>query len=61
MKALEFRKKSKDELRETLSELRTKLDTLRFDSDRKKVKNVKELAGIKRDIARVLTVLNQQL
>lgn len=59
MKALELRKKSKPELEETLVELKTSIDALRFGSARKKVKNVKELAALKKDVARVLTVLKQ--
>lgn len=59
MKALELRKKSKTELEEALLELRTKIDALRFGSARKKVKNVKELAALKKDVARILTVLKQ--
>lgn len=59
MKALELRKKSKSELEEMLAELRTNIDALRFGSARKKVKNVKEVSALKKDVARILTVLKQ--
>jgi len=36
---------------------REQADELRFRLPQKKVKNVKELAGIKKDIARILTLL----
>ncbi|MBI3627511.1 MAG: 50S ribosomal protein L29 [Candidatus Sungbacteria bacterium] len=60
MKAIELRKKTKDELTNKLLDLRAKVETLRFDTERKKVKNVKSLAGVKKDIARILTVIREQ-
>ena len=58
MKAFELRKKSKEELAEMLKDLRREADQVRFEISQKKVKNVKKLIGLKKDIARILTVIN---
>ena len=55
MKPHELRQKSKEELGILVREKRERADTLRFLLRQKKVKNVKELAQIKKDIARILT------
>lgn len=52
-----MRQKSKDELQELLREKKWRIDELRFLLDQKKVKNVKEIAGVKKDIARIMTLL----
>lgn len=57
MKITELRQKPKEELTQALQEKRMRLDELRFLLHQKKVKNVKEAAGIKKDIARILTLL----
>ncbi len=57
MKVVELRQKTKIELQELLEEKRTKLAELRFLLHQKKVKNVKESAAVKKDIARILTIL----
>jgi len=57
MKIKELRQKSKVELKELLEEKRTRLAELRFLLHQKKVKNVKESAAVKKDIARILTLL----
>lgn len=57
MKIIELRKKSEKELEEFLREKRTRIDELHFLLRQKKVKNVKEMAGAKKDIARILTLL----
>ncbi len=57
MKAKEFKQKSKDELQKLLQNLREKLRQLRFDLASGKVKNVREIRQIKKDIARILTIL----
>lgn len=59
MKIGELRSKSKEEFRALLQENRQRLDELKFLLPQKKVKNVKELAGVKKDIARILTLLEQ--
>lgn len=58
MKIRELRQKSKAELQKTLIDLRDKLRELRFNLAGGKVKNIKEIHQTKRDIARILTLLN---
>lgn len=53
----EMREKETKELSHLLSDLRKKLDDLNFKVAQKQLKNVREVRNIKRDIARVLTVL----
>ena len=60
MKALELRNKSKEELREMARDLKEKSEAVRYDVLRKKAKNVKELGQVRRDIARIMTVLNEK-
>ena len=57
MKIIELRQKNKDELSELLKEKKARLEELRFLSAQKKVKNVKEISVIKKDIARILTLI----
>ncbi|OHA00390.1 MAG: 50S ribosomal protein L29 [Candidatus Sungbacteria bacterium RIFCSPHIGHO2_02_FULL_47_11] len=57
MKVTELRQKSSKGLQELLQEKRQRVDELRFLLRQKKVKNVKEVAGVKKDIARILTLL----
>jgi large subunit ribosomal protein L29 len=56
MKTSELRQKSKEELQRFLQEKREKLRILRFDLASGKVKNVREIREIKKDIARILTL-----
>lgn len=60
MKAREIREKSDSELRDLLREFQERAEALRFETLRQHVKNVKERVSVKRDIARVLTVLNSR-
>ncbi len=60
MKAQELRKKSDKELHMLLHELRAKLLDLKFDLSAGKVKNVREIRKVKKDIARILTVLRER-
>lgn len=60
MKIRELRQKSNKELQETLITLRDKLRELRFNLAGGKVKNIKEIHQVKKDIARVLTLLNEK-
>jgi large subunit ribosomal protein L29 len=53
----ELRQKTKTELQKLLMENREKLRQLRFDLAAGKVKNVREIRMIKKDIARILTLL----
>ena len=52
-----LKQKKEDELRQILTEKKEKLCQLDFNSVSGKVKNVKERKEIKKDIARVLTIL----
>jgi large subunit ribosomal protein L29 len=57
MKIRELRQKSKAELQKMLQDNRERLRQLRFDLAAGKVKNVREIRKIKKDIARTLTLL----
>jgi len=57
MKIAELRQKSKAELEKNLKDSREKLRQLRFDLAAGKVKNVSEIRSIKKDIAKILTIL----
>ena len=60
MKINELRQKSKDELNALLAEKRARIDELRFLLHQKKVKNVKETTSARKDIAMIMTLLNQK-
>jgi large subunit ribosomal protein L29 len=55
----ELRKKSKEEMQKILKDDREKLKQLRFDLAAGKVKNVREIRKIKKEVARILTLLKQ--
>jgi large subunit ribosomal protein L29 len=55
----QLRKKTEIELKGNLSNLRGKLKQLRFDLAAGKVKNVREMRKIKKEIARILTLLKE--
>jgi len=57
MKIVELRQKPKKELERLLKEDREKLRQLNFDLAAGKVKNVREIRGLKKEIARILTLL----
>ena len=57
MKAIEFRKKSGEELRAVLTEKLLRREELTLLSVQRKAKNVKELRAVKRDVARIKTIL----
>lgn len=59
MKPVELRQKSNTELSALLAEKRTKAEELRWLLLQRKVKNVKALREIKKDIAQIITVLNE--
>ena len=59
MKIKELRKKSKLELKKLLQDIKERLRALRFDLAAGKVKNIREIRMIKRDIARILTILKE--
>ena len=60
MKAKEVRQRPKKELQKLLQDSREKLRQLRFDLVSGRVKNVREIRKIKKDIARILTILCQK-
>lgn len=60
MKIQELRKKSKSEIEQLLKENREKLRQLRFDLAFNRLKNVREIRKVKKEIARILTINNQQ-
>lgn len=57
MKIKELRQKTTKELKELLEEDRHKLGQFRFDLAAKKLKNVREIRNLRREIARILTIL----
>ncbi len=59
-KIKEFARMSKSELQRTLALKRERLRELRFDLIAGKVKNIREIREIKKDIARILTLLKQK-
>ena len=59
MKTSELRPKNKNDLFKLLQENRERLRSLRFDLISGKVKNVREIRRIKKDIARILTILQE--
>jgi large subunit ribosomal protein L29 len=60
MKIRELRQKSEKELQQTLLNFRDKLRELRFNLAGGKVKNIKEIHQTKKDIAKILTLLNER-
>ena len=60
MKPTEIKQKSQSELQKILAEKREKLRQLRFGLASGKVKNVREIRQIKKDIARILTQLKEK-
>lgn len=60
MRIAELRQKSKSELQKLLQDSRERLRQLRFDLAAGKVKNVREIRQIKKDIARILTLLREK-
>lgn len=59
MKGEDFRKRNKEELVSLLAEKGERLRQLRFDLVSGKVKNIREIRHLKKDIARILTILNK--
>lgn len=60
MKIKELAKKNKAELIKALSEKKVALRDFRFSVSGSNVRNVKEGKMLKKDIARILTLLNKQ-
>mgnify|MGYP001125022654 CR=1 FL=1 len=60
LKTKELKQKTKEELQKLVTEKKEKLRQLRFDLVSGKVKNVREIRNLKKEIARILTLLNQK-
>lgn len=60
MKIADLRQKTKTESERFLQEERERLRVLQFDLVAGKVKNVREIRQIKKDIARILTLLKEK-
>lgn len=60
VKVGELRKKSKAQLNKILQKKREKLRTLRFNLASGKIKNVREIREVKKDIARIMTILKEK-
>lgn len=58
MKIKELSEKNAEELKKILSEKRDKVRSIRFEIATKQVKNNQEITKEKKDIARILTLLN---
>lgn len=59
MKIRELRQKPQDMLKKLLSEKQNYMLNVKFDVAGGRLKNVKELRGAKKDIARIHTLLNE--
>lgn len=61
MEIKELKQKSETELQNLLKEDREKLRQLRFDLAAGKVKNIRSVRALKKDIARTLTLLKKNI
>ncbi|PIR97134.1 MAG: 50S ribosomal protein L29 [Candidatus Doudnabacteria bacterium CG10_big_fil_rev_8_21_14_0_10_41_10] len=57
LKTKELRTKKPDQLQKMLAERRERFRALRFDISSKQVKNHRQLRFLKREIARIMTIL----
>ena len=60
MKRFDTKNKSREELTNSLTDLRTALSQLAFDHADKKLKDASKFKKTKKDIARILTALHTQ-
>lgn len=60
MKAKDLITKTESELQELLREKKSQLLKLRLEIGQKKMKNVKAIKNLKKDVARILTILNNR-
>ena len=58
-KAQELRKKDKKELERSIQDLRKKLSDIRFTFSANRLKNVKEVGNIRKEIARTMTIIKE--
>jgi large subunit ribosomal protein L29 len=59
MKIKEIREKNENELKKNLGSLRNKMTKMRFDISGKQVKNHREIRSVKKEIARIMTILSE--
>lgn len=59
-KTQELRSKTEEELNQLLLDSQKKLRELRFNLASGKVKNVRTIRALRKDIARILTILNEK-
>jgi len=59
MKIKELREKNIEELKKILAEKQESVRKLRFDISSKQIKNNRDLRNSKKDIARILTLINE--
>ena len=60
MKAIDIRKMSAEELENKLKELKSELFNLRFQHAINQLENPHKIADVKKDIARVMTILHEK-
>ena len=60
METAEIRKKTKEELEKELKELKEKQGDILFKLAANKLKNVREIRNIKKNIARIMTILKEK-
>jgi large subunit ribosomal protein L29 len=60
MKIKELRQKTEKELNDLLIENRNKIGQLKFDLSSKKLKNVREIRELRKEIAKILTLLKEK-
>ena len=60
MKAIEIRKMTAEELEAKLKELKSELFNLRFQHAVNQLENPHRIADVKKDIARVMTILHEK-
>lgn len=60
MKITEIKGKPEKELKRMLQEKQEKLRALRFDLSSGKIKNIREIRMVKKNIARIMTILNKK-
>ena len=60
MKTEELRKRDTKELNKSVEDLRKKLSDIRFKLSSNKLRNVKEIGNIKKEIATMMTILREK-
>jgi large subunit ribosomal protein L29 len=60
MKAAKYREMSVEELEDHIDQLRTEMFNMRVGNTTKELQNTARLTGARRELARVMTVLNEK-